>query len=700
MPPDAITVLIPCHDNWDLIESTIYQLAPYFVRQQRQLHVVVVDNASRKVAPAGWPQQKVLEADAESIASVKVVRVAKRMSDSGIIGFGLQYARNTAEPGTLMVLEMEGQDRPGDVTGVLAAFEKGHCQVVFPTGKGWLGRLRARWSARLARIPLRWFSTEIPDVGSFRLRPRLKIGPVVETSAAAAPGFAGGRIGGTGFLTRWMQGFARRSPQLSALMLAAGPRLSESMRETHLEGFILSEEIRYQRSLNPPEPQEAEAKLPEAPPFPSTEFKEVNSEPTDVNQLGNLIRAIGFADGRGEDLTGLRRRMLEQVSEEARKTNPPAEAEPGPNGMSPVGVGWSPQKATNKAVPPKASEAMPVARAVPAKAEPRVAPSPEVAAPLHVPTPTAPSQVEARPVSPQQPAPGAALPAMRQQPAPQATPQTPPMRQKISIPRVHVPNVRVPAASSPGVAQPAAPAAFAPTPAPSAPAAPAMKERAKPAPTSAQSAAMSVTERMRAALAQSSAEKPQGPAGKSAMPMFPAASANSSHTRKRHDTAPIQPSPARMRVSVPRDISISASNGAPAASRPTPGSAVKKPLAQQEISPAGTSAAANRRPIVGNPSVAVPPNSKSSAPLPRPTRFRQPGSAPAGLGTNGDPAGAPLPTPPRPEAPVLNGAGPAAPSQAPAQPKPPASAGSNSTAAPSNAMDVIRRLRAMRGQSD
>ncbi len=671
MPPDAITVLIPCQDNWELIESTISQLAPYFSRRQRQLRVMVFDNASRELAPKGWPLT-LSEADTDALTSVQVVRLAKRLSRAQVVGFGLQYAQHACEPGAVMVLEMEGRDRPGDVAGVLSAFEKGHCQVVFPAGKGWLGRLRARWSARLARIPLRWLSAEIPEVGSFRLRPRLRIGPVVGAQGPAAPGFSAARDverrSHPGFLARWLRGMAWRSPQLSALMLAVRPHLAPSLQDPQLDRFILTEEICYERSSADLQTaqlsKELAKELAEVPPFPSTEFQEVASEPTDVNQLGNLIRAIGFADGHGEDLTALRRRMLQQEPE-TRPVDPPRSAEPAPSGMSPVGVGSARKEAPGAPPLPQAIPAH-----LPTHAEARARAIPTMAAPERVPT-ARPMQATS-PVSRQQPE--------RHQPAPQQSSPQDPARRKISIPRVHVPNVRVPAASPPAVAQSADPA-----PAAKEPTIPAVRERRISVPASANGAARSVTERMRASLAQSAGERAGGPAGRSAIPMFPAASSASPSTaslRRRRETAPIQPSPARMRVSVPRDLAIGVTNGLPAAPRPGSGPVGAAHPAHPQNSLDGASAAAHRRPIVGNPAVAIPPKSNPNPAPARPTRFRQTGSAPVSSSST---------------VPVSNGPG----TPPPAAPKPavPGPTGSNPGTPSSAAMDVVRRLRAMRGES-
>ena len=124
--PDLLLPM-PVYDDWDACGIVLADLAGVLHAAGRPATVLIVDDASHEPAPADLGA-----ALGPGIRAIRVLRVARNLGHQRAICVGLCYAAENLAPGTVVVMDADGEDAPADVPRLLQrAAEQPRDAIVF-----------------------------------------------------------------------------------------------------------------------------------------------------------------------------------------------------------------------------------------------------------------------------------------------------------------------------------------------------------------------------------------------------------------------------------------------------------------------------------------------------------------------------------------------------------------------------------------
>lgn len=123
---ECIINLIPVYEDWSSLRLLLAKIEEHLATSEREISVLIVDDAS--VTP---PPEDLLE-ERRAIAVVRILRLKVNLGHQRAIAIGLSYIQANLGPGTIVVMDADGEDRPEDISRLLRrSAETGGGHVVF-----------------------------------------------------------------------------------------------------------------------------------------------------------------------------------------------------------------------------------------------------------------------------------------------------------------------------------------------------------------------------------------------------------------------------------------------------------------------------------------------------------------------------------------------------------------------------------------
>jgi hypothetical protein len=115
-----LTVLIPVYNDWEVAEVVCRELDAAFARQPNvELQVVMLDDGSSMARPLD-----LLTGPLAAMRAVHVLRLCRNVGHQRAIAIGLAWLNEHVSSDAVLIMDADGQDRPGDTMKLLDAFEQ------------------------------------------------------------------------------------------------------------------------------------------------------------------------------------------------------------------------------------------------------------------------------------------------------------------------------------------------------------------------------------------------------------------------------------------------------------------------------------------------------------------------------------------------------------------------------------------------
>jgi hypothetical protein len=116
---DPIVVLIPVFNDWQATELLLRQLDREMQRSDRQVHVLLVDDASTEP-----PAPHFLQEYFPSFARIEILELRRNLGHQRAIAVGLAYLQANEPCQAVVVMDGDGEDDPRDVPRLIARYEQ------------------------------------------------------------------------------------------------------------------------------------------------------------------------------------------------------------------------------------------------------------------------------------------------------------------------------------------------------------------------------------------------------------------------------------------------------------------------------------------------------------------------------------------------------------------------------------------------
>jgi hypothetical protein len=168
----SLAILIPNFNDWESLRLLLPELDRVAGDLNRQVSVLVVDDASTEPMPEHWPGQNFATLD-----SVEVLRLRSNQGHQRAIALGLYHLHEFTEVEAVVVMDGDGEDRPQDLPELLQAFSSGGAagdasEVVFAARTKRMESLAFRLCYRAYRLVHQALTGVVVRVGNFSVVPR------------------------------------------------------------------------------------------------------------------------------------------------------------------------------------------------------------------------------------------------------------------------------------------------------------------------------------------------------------------------------------------------------------------------------------------------------------------------------------------------------------------------------------------------
>jgi len=163
-----LAILIPNFNDWESLRLLLPELDRAMAGLERQVFVLVVDDASTEPVPDGWPGQ-----DLRALDSVEVLRLRSNQGHQRAIALGLYHIQEFTDAEAVVVMDGDGEDRPEDLPELLRAFAAGDGgEVVFAARTKRIESLAFRLCYQAYRLVHHALTGVVVRVGNFSVIPR------------------------------------------------------------------------------------------------------------------------------------------------------------------------------------------------------------------------------------------------------------------------------------------------------------------------------------------------------------------------------------------------------------------------------------------------------------------------------------------------------------------------------------------------
>jgi len=164
----SLAILIPNFNDWESLRLLLPQLDQAVAGLERQVFVVVVDDASTEPIPAGWPGQ-----DFQALDSIEILQLRANQGHQRAIALGLYHLHEFTDADAVVIMDGDGEDRPEDILRLLDALLSGEPnEVVFAARTKRLESPAFQLGYRAYKLIHRALTGVAVRVGNFSIVPR------------------------------------------------------------------------------------------------------------------------------------------------------------------------------------------------------------------------------------------------------------------------------------------------------------------------------------------------------------------------------------------------------------------------------------------------------------------------------------------------------------------------------------------------
>jgi hypothetical protein len=170
-----LAILIPNFNDWESLRLLLPELdravAGLQAGLERQVFVLVVDDASTEPMPEGWP------GNFTALDSVEVLQLRANQGHQRAIALGLYHIHEFTDAAAVVVMDGDGEDRPEDLPELLRAFSSSGAagdvsEVVFAARTKRMESLAFRLCYQTYRLVHHALTGVVVRVGNFSMIPR------------------------------------------------------------------------------------------------------------------------------------------------------------------------------------------------------------------------------------------------------------------------------------------------------------------------------------------------------------------------------------------------------------------------------------------------------------------------------------------------------------------------------------------------
>jgi hypothetical protein len=177
-PEDSTVIILPLFNDWPALHLLLADLDSALAREGRTARILVVDDGS--TTPGG---ESLSGRDFAALRRIDILTLRRNLGHQRAIAIGLAYVEGNIPCRSVVVMDSDGEDAPGDVPRLLAEFDEvGESKIIFAErtrrSESWVFILfygLYRFSHRL----LTGYSVR---VGNFSVIPRKQLASLVVVS--------------------------------------------------------------------------------------------------------------------------------------------------------------------------------------------------------------------------------------------------------------------------------------------------------------------------------------------------------------------------------------------------------------------------------------------------------------------------------------------------------------------------------------
>jgi hypothetical protein len=164
----SLAILIPNFNDWESLRLLLPEIDRAMAGLERQVFVLVVDDASTEPVPDGWPGHNFSALD-----SIEVLYLRSNQGHQRAIALGLYHLHEFTDAEAVVIMDGDGEDRPEDLPELLRAFAAGDvAEVVFAARTKRMESLAFRLGYRAYRLVHHALTGVVVRVGNFSVIPR------------------------------------------------------------------------------------------------------------------------------------------------------------------------------------------------------------------------------------------------------------------------------------------------------------------------------------------------------------------------------------------------------------------------------------------------------------------------------------------------------------------------------------------------
>ncbi len=184
---DRIVILIPMFNDWEAAELLLSELDAAFRPDSVSVEVLFVDDGSTDAMPANFASGRFAH-----LRAVNILELRRNLGHQRAIAAGLVYVYQNRPCRAVVVMDADGEDRPGDIRQLIERFDKegGH-SIVFAERAKRLESLSFRILYQIYRLIHLILTGAAVRVGNFSIVPfeslaKLAVTPEIWNHYAAA----------------------------------------------------------------------------------------------------------------------------------------------------------------------------------------------------------------------------------------------------------------------------------------------------------------------------------------------------------------------------------------------------------------------------------------------------------------------------------------------------------------------------------
>jgi hypothetical protein len=175
----SLAILIPNFNDWESLRLLLPELDRVAGSLNRQVSVLVVDDASTEPVPEDWPGQNFT-----TLNSVEVLRLRSNQGHQRAIALGLYHLHEFTDVEAVVVMDGDGEDRPQDLPELLQVFSLSGAagdasEVVFAARTKRMESLAFRLCYQAYRLVHHALTGVVVRVGNFSVVPRVALARLI-----------------------------------------------------------------------------------------------------------------------------------------------------------------------------------------------------------------------------------------------------------------------------------------------------------------------------------------------------------------------------------------------------------------------------------------------------------------------------------------------------------------------------------------